>query len=204
MSATRPSMPPEEATLVERLRAGDSQAYEQLVREHGGRMYAVTLRLLGQESDARDALQEAFVSAFKGLANFDGNSRLATWLHRVAVNAALMRLRSRRRRPEQSIDALLPAFKPDGHAARPTQPWAVSPEDALERDELRELVRGKIHELPDPYRDVLLLRDIEELDTTEAAEALGISPGAVKTRLHRARQALRELLDPHLRGGDAP
>ena len=104
---------------------------------------------------------------------------------------------------EQSIDDLLPDFLPDGHLAQPAAEWRKAPESQAERNELRELILEKIHELPEGFRNVLLLRDIEELDTEEAAEIMGLGTGAVKTRLHRARQALRELLEPHLRRSDA-
>ena len=143
------------------------------------------------------------MSAFKGLPTFDGASRLSTWLHRVAVNAALMRLRAKRRRPEASLDALLPRFHEDGHRADPAAPWQQTAEELLEREETRKLVRASIDELPESYRTVLLLRDIEGMDTEETARLLGVNDGVVKTRLHRARQALRTLLDPHMSGADA-
>jgi RNA polymerase sigma-70 factor (ECF subfamily) len=195
-------LPPDEAALLMSLRAGDAAAFEQLVREYGGRMLAVTRRFLASEEDAQDAVQEAFLSAFKALDRFEGQSRLGTWLHRIAVNAALMKLRTRKSRPqEQSADALLPQFKDDGHAVHPTSGWRDEGLSALERKETRDVVRRSIEELPENYRTVLLLRDIEQKDTEETAELLGMTPNAVKTRLHRARLALRELLDPHFRGG---
>jgi len=189
----------EEQALVAALRAGDEGAYEQLVRAHGGRMLAVARRLLGDGEDAHDAVQEAFGSAFRSIGSFAGTARLSTWLHRIVVNAALMKLRTRRRKPEQPIDDLLPRFEPDGHRRDPGAPW--QPAERLERRELRKRVRDAIELLPETYRNVLLLRDIEELETTEVAELLGVGAGVVKTRLHRARQALRTLLDPHLREG---
>ncbi len=166
-------------------------------------MLAVARRMLRSDEEARDAVQEAFLLAFRGLPKFEGQSRLGTWLHRIVVNAALMRLRSRRARPEESIEPLLPTFMDDGHATRTYREWPESAEQLLERAEVRSLVRQAIDRLPTTYRTVLLLRDIEELSTGEVAEALGISANAVKIRLHRARQALRELLDPHLEQGDA-
>ena len=168
----------DERALLARLRAGENAAFEQLIRAYGGRLLAVARRFLPAEEDARDAVQEAFVSA---------------------VNAALMKLRTRRRKPEQSIEDLLPGFLEDGHLERPASPWRKNALEGLERDELRVLMHEKIQALPESYRNVLLLRDIEELDTQETAELMGISQGAVKTRLHRARLALRELLEPHLR-----
>jgi RNA polymerase sigma-70 factor (ECF subfamily) len=188
-----------EAALVERLRRGDGAAFEQLLRAHTGRLLAVARRLLGNEEDARDAVQDAFLSAFRSIDRFDGQAALGTWLHRIAVNAALTRLRSRRRHPEKPIEELLPTFLEDGHQARPPRDWP-DPSAALQRHETRESVRRHIDELPEEYRTVLLLRDIEGLDTDETARMLGLTPGAVKTRLHRARQALRALLEPEFCG----
>jgi RNA polymerase sigma-70 factor (ECF subfamily) len=198
---TRTAEEAEEALLAG-LRAGDAAAFEQLVRRYSPRLLVTARRILGNEEDARDALQDAFLSAFRALDTFAGQSRLSTWLHRIAVNAALMRLRSRKRKPERPITELLPRFAEDGHQAEPAAPW-VGVDRALERQETRALVRRHIDELPDSYRTVLLLRDIEGLDTEETARQLGVNEGVVKTRLHRARQALRTLLDPHFRGGQA-
>lgn len=189
----------DESRLVERLRGGDDAAYEELVRTQGARMLAVARRFLRSEEDARDAVQDAFISAFRAMERFEGGSRLSTWLHRIVVNASLMKLRSRQRKPETSIEELLPRFLDDGHFAEPPAEWQRPADEALERSQTRERVRAAIDLLPDSYRTVLLLRDIEELNTAEAAEVLGITTNAVKIRLHRARQALRELLDTHMR-----
>ena len=188
-----------DAILLARLRAGDSSAYDDLVRAYSPRMLAVTRRMLNSEDDAKDAVQDAFLSAFRGLSNFEGGSLLSTWLHRIAVNAALMKLRTRKRKPERSIETLLPVYLEDGHHAENFQEWNLPADKAMMRAEQRAVVRQCIGELPDNYRTVLILRDIEELDTDEVAERLGVTPNAVKIRLHRARQALRTLLDPHFR-----
>lgn len=198
MTLEAPSAP-SESKLLDRLIAGDEQAYEELVRTYGGRLLAVARRFLPVEEDARDAVQDAFLAAFRSIDRFEGNAQLSTWLHRIVVNASLMKLRTRRRKPEQSIEDLLPGYLEDGHFERPASPWRTEDLDPVEQRELRELVLRSIHSLPEGHRNVLLLRDIEDLDTEETAEVLQISPGAVKTRLHRARQALRELLEPHLR-----
>jgi RNA polymerase sigma-70 factor (ECF subfamily) len=183
-----------EASLLEALRAGDDHAFEALVRQHGGRMFAVCRRILRSDEDAQDAVQEAFVSAFRALPSFAGSCLLGTWLHRIAVNASLMRLRSKRRRPEESIEDLLPAFKDDGHAAVEPRDFSPSALQLVESGETRAFVRACIDRLPDIYRVVVLLRDIEELDTSETAAVLDVTEGVVKVRLHRARQALRKLL----------
>lgn len=189
----------EEAGLVRALRAGDEAAFEKLVRQYSGAMLRTARRLMRNEDDARDAVQEAFLSAFRSIDRFRAASKLSTWLHRIVVNAALMKLRSRRRKPELSIDELLPKFLPDGHQVRDTLEWS-EPYRNLERRETHALVRQGIDQLPASYRTVLILRDIEELGTEETAKMLEVTPNAVKIRLHRARQALRTLLDPHFRG----
>jgi RNA polymerase sigma-70 factor (ECF subfamily) len=196
------SLPPDESKLLERLRRGEDAAYEELVRTHAGRMLSVARRMLRNDDDANDAVQDAFLSAFRAIDRFEGGSRLGTWLHRIVVNAALMKLRTRRRKPEEPLDPLLPRFLDDGHMAQPARAWALPADEAVVGEETRRLVLDRIAELPETYRTILLLRDVEGLDTDETATALGITPGAVKTRLHRARLALRELLDPHLREGD--
>ena len=188
-----------EEALLERLRAGDDDAYAEFVRDNSPRMLAVARRLLRNEEDARDAVQEGFLSAFKALERFAGGSKLSTWLHRIVVNAALMKLRTKKRKPERSIEDLLPGYKEDGHPQEFFETWHETGEDAASREEERSLVRKQIDELPDNYRNVLLLRDIEGIDTGETAALLGLTPGAVKTRLHRARLALRQLLDPYFR-----
>jgi RNA polymerase sigma-70 factor, ECF subfamily len=188
-----------EAALVRGLRAGDDAAFEQLVRTTTPRLLAVARRILGNDEDARDTVQEAFISAFKALDHFAGDAKLSTWLHRIVVNTALMRLRTRKRRPEEPLDSLLPAFKDDGHQRHEPVEWRDGADVALDREETQAFVRAQIGRLSETYRTVLLLRDIEELSTPEAAAALGISENAVKIRLHRARQALRALLDQRFR-----
>jgi len=187
---------PAEVQLVARLKQGDAAAFEELVRAHAPPMLAVCRRLLkNHEQDAQDAVQDAFVSVFKSIGSFEGSARLSTWLHRIAVNAALMKLRSKRRRPEKGIEDLLPRFQEDGHYLEPPAPW----DDRVEAAETRAIVREAIDELPDNYRTALLLRDIEQLSNEQAAEILGITPNAVKIRVHRAHQALRTLLDGRFR-----
>jgi RNA polymerase sigma-70 factor (ECF subfamily) len=195
-----PSLDPAtEAALLARLRHGDEDAFATLVRTHIGPMLSVARRYLHDEDDAQDAVQEAFASAFRALDSFEGASKLGTWLHTITVRAALMKLRTRRRKPEQSIEELLPEFAADGHRAHPGRGWSASAEELASRRETRQVVRDAIARLPESYRSVLLLRDIEGVDTHEAARILEISEPLVKTRLHRARQALRELLDRYLR-----
>jgi len=189
----------DEKPLLEQLRSGNDAAYEELVRLYGPRLLAVARRFLRSEDDAQDAVQDAFLNAFRSIDSFEGQARISTWLHRIVVNASLMKLRTRRRKPEQSIEELLPNFLEDGHMTNLATPWRTAGEDEVELAQLRDLLLQKAQQLPDSFRNVLLLRDIEGLDIEEAAQLLEISKAAVKTRLHRARLALRELLDPHLR-----
>jgi RNA polymerase sigma-70 factor (ECF subfamily) len=187
-----------EAQLLERLRRGDARAFEELVRENLPRMLAVARRLLWNEEDAQEAVQEAFLSAYKALPKFQGGSKLSTWLHRIVANAALMKRRAKSRRPEVQIESLLPRFEPDGHRQDALPAWTSPPLDGMAREETRQKVRFLIQQLPEDFRNVILLRDIEGMDTAGAAAVLEISEAAVKTRLHRARQALRTLLEKEL------
>jgi RNA polymerase sigma-70 factor (ECF subfamily) len=189
----------DEAALVAGLRARDAGAFETLVRLHLPRLLAVSRRMLDNEEDARDAVQDALFSAYRSIDRFEGQARISTWLHRIVVNAALMRLRTRRRKPEEPLEPLLPTFREDGHHAQEFASWDEPADRLAEREETRRLVREAIVSLPEAYRDVLVLRDIQELDTADTARELGITPNAVKIRLHRARQALRTKLDGHLR-----
>jgi RNA polymerase sigma-70 factor (ECF subfamily) len=186
----------DDARLLARIRDGDECASEAFVRQHAGRMLAVARRFLRSEEDSADAVQDAFLSAFRSLDGFEGNSAVGTWLHRIVINVCLMRRRAQSRSREVRIEELLPTFDETGHHSRSVQPWEDPTLGRLTQAETRAQVRSCIDRLPDPYRQVLLLRDIEELDTERTARHLGISPGAVKTRLHRARQALRTLLEP--------
>jgi RNA polymerase sigma-70 factor (ECF subfamily) len=189
----------DDAALVARLRADDESAYDEVVRRFGPRMLSVSRRLLPQEQDAQDAVQDAFLSAFRSINSFQGDAKLATWLHRIVVNAALMKLRTKRRKPESAIDDLMPRYNEEGYR-QTSGDWRITHDTAVQTSEIREQVLHAIDQLPELYREILLLRDIEELSTEETARQLEITEGAVKTRLHRARLALRELLDPYMRG----
>jgi len=173
---------------------------ELFVRENIGWMQLVAERLLKQRELAEDAVQDAFIAAFKNIEQFEQRSSLKTWLHRITVNAALTRLRRINKRAEQSIDELLPEF--DHYECRNEYSWTflTSIEEVLDSENLTERVKHYINELPDSYRIVLLLRDIEGFNTAEVAEQLSISEANVKVRLHRARAALKKLLEPILHG----
>lgn len=177
----KPNLDPE-SDLVARLKAGDEDAYESLFREHSGGLMAVARRFFGDSDDAADAVQDAFVSAFKAMRSFEGTSRLGTWLHRIAINACLMKIRSRKRSRFVPLD--------ETHT-----PACLAEDDRLGWAEEVERVRSCIDLLSPAYQAVIRLRDLDGLDTAEAAERLGTNEGVVKTRLHRARQALKALLE---------
>ena len=190
----------DESELVAALRAGEAAAYETLVRTYGPRLLATSRRILRDEALAEDCLQETFLKAFGKIDGFEGRSALGTWLHSILVNQSLMKLRKNKRERHEQIDDLMPQF--DSNACRIEAPWSylATPDELLEQDQTRALVQSKIDQLPENYRIVLQLRDIEEFDTETVAAMLGISPGAAKVRLHRARAALKVLLEPLLRG----
>ncbi|MBX3379010.1 MAG: sigma-70 family RNA polymerase sigma factor [Phycisphaeraceae bacterium] len=187
----------DESEFLQRLRAGEERAFDELTDLAAGRMLAVARKMMPNEADAEEAVQDAFLNAFKGLSAFDGRSKLTTWLHQITVNACLMKMRSKRRRPETSIESLLPAFQADGHQVRPSERWVEVDRSTLESSEIKSLIRAKMEELPEQYRAILMLRDISGLDTEETAQTLGVTLDTVRTRLHRARQALKTLLDPY-------
>jgi RNA polymerase sigma-70 factor, ECF subfamily len=190
----RRGLPVDEPALVAALQAGHEWAFETMVRVYSGRLIAVARRFTRSDEDAQDVVQSAYLNALRAFRDFEGTAQLSTWLHRIVVNTALMKLRSQRRKPEESIEGLLPAFGEDGHHVEQFSEWSAPADRLLEREETRAVVRACIDELPDGYRVVLILRDIEELSTQETAERLDITAAAVKVRLHRARQALCTLL----------
>ena len=186
----------DDVLLVSRLQRGDEAAFEELVRSHGGRLLSVARRFLGASEDAQDAVQESFIRAFKAIHTFEERAQLHTWLHRIVVNTALMKLRERRRKPEESIDDLLPTFAADGHQTVESREWS----DALfERKETAGIVRDAIARLPDPIASSWCCAISRSATPQRRRAMLGMTTTAVKVRLHRARQALRTLLDREFR-----
>ena len=193
----------EDAALVQRLRAKEPGAFDELVIRNGERLYAVAFRMLSNPEDAQDAVQETFLKAFKAFDSFDGRSALSTWLHRITVTTCLMKLRTKRRKPQRSIEDLLPRFVGDGHQEKSSEPWRPLSQSGIQDSEMAEIVRKAVDELPENYREVLMLRDVLGMSTEEAAATLEGTVPLVKTRLHRARQALKTLLEPYFTGGEA-
>lgn len=176
--------------------------FEELVRANIGWMLGLAGRILGDDDLAKDAVQLAFSKIHLKMDQFEGRSQPKTWMHRIVVNEALMILRKKKRANEQSIDHLLPSFDPRGMRT-PVQPVTEdTSETALRSKQTVTIVRESISELPDAYRVVLQLRDIEEMTTAEVSNFLEITEANVKVRLHRARTALKSLLEPMLLGGE--
>lgn len=194
----------DDAALAASAASGDEAAFETLVTRYQGRVYRLAWRLTGVEADAKDVLQETFLSAYRGLSGFRGESRFSSWLYRIATNASLMNRRARSRRPAESLESLLPRFDEEGrHCAEPADIAAASRvEEVLDRKLLAEKARAALDRLPDLYRDAFVLRDLEELTTGEVGEILGLDPAAVRQRVHRARLMLRGYLT-ELAGGQA-
>jgi RNA polymerase sigma-70 factor (ECF subfamily) len=186
----------EDEALAARAAAGEEPAFEELVARYQARVYRLACRLTGSDGDAKDVLQETFLAVHRGLPAFRADSRFSTWLYRIATNAALMQRRARARRPTESLEAFLPRFDADGrHAAEPADLLAASlADERLDRMLLAEKARAGLERLPDIYRDAFVLRDLEEMSTSEVAELLRIDPAAVRQRVHRARIMLRGYL----------
>lgn len=179
---------------------GVDLAFEEFVRHYGADMFRTAQRLVRDEHDARDCVQDALIQVLRSVEKFEERSSLKTWLHRIVVNAALMKIRARDRRAETSIEELMPAFDDDDCRIEPDGGYSVPIETLLESDQNRALVRGAIDRLPEDYRVVIMLRDIEDNNVNETATLLGVSNAVVKTRLHRARAALKKILEPLLQG----
>lgn len=199
---------PEDAELVLRAQAGDRKAFARLVERHQQQIYRLALRMLGNEAEAEEILQEAFLHAFENLGEFRRDAAFGSWVYRIAANSALMRLRRRRRSPEQAAGDTLqepvtgPQFGPDGgYVSPPRSDWSVRADEALHNRQLGEALRQAVANLPESYRVVFLLKDVDGLSNEQIGELLGLSIPAVKSRLHRARLALREQLGEFFHAG---
>jgi RNA polymerase sigma-70 factor (ECF subfamily) len=191
----------EDAMLFERLRAGDPGSLEPLMARFASRVYRVAGRICASAADAEEVVQDVFLTLFQKAGSFEGRAALSTWLYRITVNASLNKRRGKRSEVEQPLDELLPSYLPDGHRQGDRSyllaDWSSMPDAALLSREGRDVIRAAVDRLPQNYRAVLLLRDVEELSSEEVAEILGESVASVKSRLHRARMALREQLTRH-------
>jgi RNA polymerase sigma-70 factor (ECF subfamily) len=182
----------DETALVTRAKAGDLDAFSELVRHYDRRIFRMAKQITQNDDDAEDVLQEAFLKAYTHLDNFHGDSKFYTWIVRIAVNEALMKLR--KRRSDRTVPLDEPIDTGEDEVAREIAVWDENPEESYSRDELSGILDEAIQSLKPAYRTVFVLRDIEELSIEETAQALGLSISAVKSRLLRARLQLREKL----------
>jgi RNA polymerase sigma-70 factor, ECF subfamily len=185
--------------LVGRARGGDLLAFEELVARHEVKLYRVAMRLLRNETDAREVLQETFLAAWQNLGSFAGRAQFGSWIYRVAVNTALMLLRSRRRHPSVSLEDVEPAAfdRAVADSVGAGGDWSKRPDEQFQSAELKRFIQEEVDRLPEILRVVFVLRDVEALSTDETALLLGITVPTVKTRLHRARLALRRAISSY-------
>lgn len=188
----------DEAGLIARILAGEKELFHELIRPYERMVYLTLFSIVKNEPEAEDGAQEAVISAYRHLRSFRGHARFSTWLTTIAINEGRKRLRKSKGRAEDSIDEQIEDLEGDYTPATLTD-WREIPLEGLERKELREALRVAVTELPDIYRQVFALRDLEEMNIEETAEALGITTGTVKVRLHRARIMLQKRLVPFLK-----
>jgi RNA polymerase sigma-70 factor, ECF subfamily len=187
----------DESHMIASILAGDAQLFHELIRPYERRVYAMALSFLRNEADAEDVAQEAFLKAFRSLASFRGDAKFGTWLVSITLNEARSRIR---RRDAIKMESLDEPEDDQGHSSPALlRDWKEIPSEALERKEVRSLLQKAITSLPQIYREVFQLRDIEQLSVNEAAQALGITVSSVKVRLHRARMMLQKNLAPQLK-----
>lgn len=191
-----------EGSLVQRLQAGDAEALEMLMERYSARVYRLAYSITRNAGDAEEVVQDVFLSVFRKVRGFEGRAAVATWLYRVTANAALNKRRGKRLEVENSLDQWLPTYRADGHREgnRPflVVDWSQDPERALLEGETRAELERALDALPQRYRAVLVLRDVEGLSSEETAAVLAESVSAVKSCLHRARMVLRERLTRRL------
>lgn len=188
--------------LVARLQAGEKTAFRELVRRHQDKVFRLAMRLTRDESRAQDAMQDAFLQVYRKIGQFQEQSAFTTWLYRITVNAALMRMRSEKRHRESSLDEASPRYTEQGEIAEPVDDWSAAVDDDAANRELAKYAAQAVDELPDTYRSVFLLRELEDLSTEDVAQILDLTVPTVKTRLHRARLALRKALAERVKGTD--
>jgi len=187
-----------EAQLIARILAGDKELFHELIRPYERLVYLTVLAIVKNEADAEDGAQEAVINAYRHLSSFRAEAKFSTWLTTIAINEGRKRLRKAKGAAEDSLEERVEEREGD-YTPAPLTDWREIPLEALERKELREVLRKAVANLPDTYRQVFTLRDLDELNTEETAEALGLSPGVVKVRLHRARILLQKQLVPFLK-----
>jgi RNA polymerase sigma-70 factor (ECF subfamily) len=195
----------EERSLLTRTAEGDASALETLMTRYSNRVYRLAYGITRSSADAEEVVQDVFLQIVHKGAGFEGRAALSSWIYRITTNLSLNKRRGKRREVETSLDELLPTYRADGHRAGDraflVADWSATPERELLSGESRRVLEAAIDRLPEHYRAVLLLKDVEELSNDEVAQVVGDTVAAVKTRLHRARMALREQLTRHLGAG---
>jgi RNA polymerase sigma-70 factor (ECF subfamily) len=189
-----------ERELIDRIRRGERELFAELIRPYERRVYITALAILQNEADAQEVAQEAILKAFAHLNQFRGEARFSTWLTRVTINEARMRRRKQHSEIMKPFNELETEDDEGQFVPQDFADWHEIPSEELERKEVRNLLVKALAMLADKYREVFVLRDIQHLSIEETAEAIGITPGTVKTRLLRARLMLREILAPGLGG----
>jgi RNA polymerase sigma-70 factor (ECF subfamily) len=182
---------------VSQFQLGPPLTPERVFHDYAPRVYNLARRMLGNDADAEDVTQDVLLQVVRKLDTFRGEAAFPTWLHRVTVNAALAHRRKRAQREDHHAPDPLDKLLDDGHHHGPVRPWSVRPEQAAVDRETQELIEKAIAKLPELYRDVYVLADVEGLPNAEIAEILGLSVAAVKSRLHRGRLLMRDALAPH-------
>ncbi len=207
LAAVRPHHPVQEAVspmplqteeaLIQAAIQRDAEAWKFLLDQYGGKMYGMALRFLSNEKEAEDAVQEVWILVSQKLTEFRGDCKLGTWIYRITANKCLERIRSSKKQKEktESIDGLMPEYIEDGHYKKEFADWSQRPDKEADQNALKCEIEKTVNSLPEEYREVLVMRDIEGFSGEETAEMLGINEAAMKTRLHRARMAVREKLE---------
>jgi RNA polymerase sigma-70 factor (ECF subfamily) len=192
----------EDRSLLARAATGDADALEALMTRYSARVYRLAYGITRSAGDAEEVVQDVFLQIVNKGAGFEGRAALGSWIYRITTNLSLNKRRGKRRELETSLDELLPTYRPDGHRAGErafvVADWSAMPDRELLAGESRRVLEAALDRLPEHYRAVLVLRDVEELSNEDVAQIVGDTVAAVKTRLHRARMALREQLTHHL------
>ena len=192
-----------EAELIARILGGEKELFHDLVRPYERMLYLTAFSIVKNETDAEECAQDAVVNAYRNLAKFRGDSKFSTWLVTIVVNEARQKLRKATRAKDESLDEAMEGEEGE-YTPAPLTDWREIPSEALERKELRETLQKAVADLPDIYRQVFTLRDLQEMNVADTAAALGVNENIVKVRLHRARMMLQKRLVPYLKKSTAP
>jgi len=186
----------DQINIVADLIAGKRGAFEGIIRQYGARLLLKATQMLGNTPDAEECVQECYLQVHRNISSFRGEANLYSWMYRILVNACLKKMKTRAVNNSASIESLLPDFDDNNCRIEPNWPVVPTAEEVLRQNNTKRQVLAAIHSLPNSYRDILYLRDIEGYNTAEVAQKFSLSEGAIKVRLHRARSALKKILEP--------